>query len=157
MDKEKEIEEMAEFIGETISVRHEGDRFPLTVLTRDFLAKRIINKGYRKADEVRKEMRGEIERVKAALTDAVRSFTRVETLYKIKCNELEAAKKSAGKEKAKEILCGLVHWLNGAISDSYNFAVKNPLGIYGGKNLAFHEMLDLVKKIAEEEGVGVDE
>lgn len=60
MNKEKEIEEMAEFIGETLSVRHEGDRFPLTVLTRDFLARRIIKAGYRKADEVRKEMAKEI-------------------------------------------------------------------------------------------------
>lgn len=61
------------------------------------------------------------------------------------------------KEKAKEILSGLVHWLKGAIRDSYDHAVKNPFGIYGGKNHAFHEMLDLVKKVAEKEGIEVDE
>ena len=95
MGKKKEIDEMAEFIGETLSVRHEGDRFPLTVLTRDFLAKRIINEGYRKADEVRKESAGEIERLKAALDDALHAFTRMETLYKIKRfkSETETAKK----------------------------------------------------------------
>ena len=33
----------------------------------------------------------EIEKLKSALADAVRSFTRMETLYKLKCNELESA------------------------------------------------------------------
>ncbi len=60
------------------------------------------------------------------------------------------------KEKAKEILNGLVHWLKGAIRVSYDFAVRNPFGIHGGKNCAFHEMLDLVKKVAEKEGIEVD-
>ena len=34
----------------------------------------------------------EIEKLKSALADAVHSFTRMETLYKLKCNELESAK-----------------------------------------------------------------
>ena len=60
------------------------------------------------------------------------------------------------KEKAKEILSGLVHWLKGAIRDSYDHAVKEQFGIYGGKNNAFHEVLDLVNKVAENDGIEVD-
>ena len=33
----------------------------------------------------------EIEELKSALSDAIHSFTRMETLYKVKCNELKIA------------------------------------------------------------------
>ena len=48
----------------------------------------------------------EIEKLKSSLADAVRSFTRMETLYKLKCNELESANNEiaglTGKIKAFE-------------------------------------------------------
>lgn len=95
MDREKEIEEMARDIGDVLAVTHEGDSFPFTMHTRSYLSKSLIKAGYRKADEVRKEMCGETERLEAALDDAIHSFTRMETLYKIKRfkSETETAKK----------------------------------------------------------------
>ena len=95
MDKEKEIEEMSEKIGHALGITYEGERLPFTMHTRNYLAKVLVVAGYRKADEVRKEMYGEIEKLKAALDDALHSFTRMETLYKIKRfkSETETAKK----------------------------------------------------------------
>lgn len=46
----------------------------------------------------------EIERLKTALDEAVRSFTRMETLYKVKCNAFEAAQEATRRGTAKEIL-----------------------------------------------------
>lgn len=44
-----------------------------------------------------------INRLKAAVNSVVESFTRMETLYKIKCTELECAEEKVRKETAKEV------------------------------------------------------
>jgi hypothetical protein len=46
-------------------------------------------------------------------------------------------------------------WIKQAISDSYEEAVKGSVR-YGGKNTAFHEVKELVKKVAESKGVEVE-
>ncbi len=93
MDKEKEIEEMTAEIQYAMDVVQEKNK---STIAAEALAWYLVErKDYRKADEVRKESAGEIERLKAALDDAIHSFTRMETLYKIKCfnSETETAKK----------------------------------------------------------------
>ena len=61
----------------------------------------------------------------------------------------------AVKDTAKEILQGFDKWLKQAISDSYDKSVKGSIH-YGGKNRAFHEVKELVKKVAESKGVEVE-
>lgn len=55
MDKEKEIEEMSKEIGRALGVTYEGERLPFTIHTRNYLAKELVEAGYRTSDEVRKE------------------------------------------------------------------------------------------------------
>ena len=64
--------------------------------------------------------------------------------------------KQAVKDTAKDILQGFNKWLKQAISDSYEIAVLNSGGFNGGRNRAFHEVKDLVKKVAESKGVEVE-
>lgn len=59
------------------------------------------------------------------------------------------------KDTEKEILQGFNKWLNQAISISYEKSVKGSVR-YGGMNNAFHEVKELVKKVAEEKGVEVE-
>ena len=59
------------------------------------------------------------------------------------------------KDTEKEILQGFNKWLNQAISESYDKSVKGSVR-YGGMNTAFHEVKELVKKVAEEKGVEVE-
>lgn len=62
--------------------------------------------------------------------------------------------RQAVKNTAKEILQGFDKWLNQAISDSYNKSVCGSMH-HGGRNSAFHEVKELVKKVAESKGVEV--
>ena len=48
--------------------------------------------------------KAEIERLTEAGKEAVSCFTRMETLYKIKCKELEVAKAEARKEFAERLI-----------------------------------------------------
>ena len=59
------------------------------------------------------------------------------------------------KDAATEILRGFNKWLNKAISDSYDRSVSGCVR-QGGMNTAFHEVKELVKKVAESEGVEVE-
>lgn len=61
----------------------------------------------------------------------------------------------AVKDTVKEIFQGLNKWLKQAISDSYDKSVKGS-AYEGGRNRAFHEVKDLVKKVAESKGVEVE-
>ena len=54
------------------------------------------------AKEINRQ-RAEIERLQKAGKESVDCFTRMETLYKIKCKELEVAKSSAIKEFAEKL------------------------------------------------------
>lgn len=63
--------------------------------------------------------------------------------------------KQKEKDTAKEILQGFTKWLNQAIRESYNQSV-NGVVFQGGKNRAFHEVKELVKKVAESKGVEVE-
>lgn len=56
------------------------------------------------AAEYIKALRAENERLRTAAESAVNSATKMETLYKVKCNELEVAEKCVSKKTAKEIL-----------------------------------------------------
>lgn len=69
--------------------------------------------------------------------------------------ERELIIEKASKETAEEILQGVMKWLNQAISDSYNKSVCGSTHD-GGRNTAFHEVKDLVKKVAESKGVEVE-
>jgi hypothetical protein len=59
------------------------------------------------------------------------------------------------KTTAKEILQGFDKWLKQAISDSYNKSVSGSIR-HGGMNTAFHEVKELVKRVAESKGVEVE-
>lgn len=54
-------------------------------------------------DRLSQETLSYIERLKDACNSAIRSFTRMETLYKVKCTELETAKKQAVRRFVKEL------------------------------------------------------
>ena len=56
----------------------------------------------------------------------------------------------------KEMLQGFFDWTDGAIKDSYDKAVKGSKHD-GGRNSAFHEIRKLIKKVAEEYGVEIEE
>lgn len=75
----------------------------------------------------------------------------------IKADELLVAKgiEQAVKDMAKEILQGFMKWLNQAISNSYEKSINGSVRD-GGMNTAFHEVKDLVKKVAESKGVEVE-
>ena len=63
-------------------------------------------KYYNEAKDLRRENaehKAEIERLTEAGNEAVRSFTRMETLYKIKCQELEIANKKLEELKGGKI------------------------------------------------------
>ena len=67
----------------------------------------IINKlGYRKIPEgavvLTRERYEELEKAVDSVQVAVSSFTRLETIYKIKCKELELAEEKARKETAEK-------------------------------------------------------
>lgn len=51
--------------------------------------------------------KAEIERLQKAGNEAVSCFTRMESLYKIKCKELEVAKSETIKEFAERLKCGV--------------------------------------------------
>lgn len=75
------------------------------------------------------------------------------------CEWVEEQKQQAVKDTTREILQGFNKWLNQAISDSYGKSVGESVrssGIYYGKNTAFHEVKELVKKVAESKGVEVE-
>lgn len=78
-----------------------------------------------------------------------------------KCREFDKdinvrSKDDTDKDTAKEILQGFYKWLNQAISDSYDKSVKGSYAYQGGRNNAFHEVKNLVKKVAESKGVEVE-
>ena len=58
MDKKKI--EMEEAIGRALGIHYEEESLPFTMHTLRYLAKELIDTGYRKADEVRKETLKEI-------------------------------------------------------------------------------------------------
>lgn len=64
-------------------------------------------------------------------------------------------KEQVEKDTAKEILQGFDKWLKQAISDSYDKSVSGSIR-HGGRNTAFHEVKELVKKVAKEKGVEVE-
>jgi chromosome segregation ATPase len=64
-------------------------------------------------------------------------------------------KQDIAKDTAKEILQGFNQWLKQAISDSYNKSVCGSMH-HGGRNTAFHEVKELVNKVAESKGIEVE-
>lgn len=63
--------------------------------------------------------------------------------------------RQAVKDTTREILQGFNKWLKQAISDSYDKSVKGS-AYQGGRNNAFHEVKELVKRVAESKGVEVE-
>lgn len=55
-------------------------------------------------DKLSQEALAYIERLKEACQSAIQSYMRMETLYKVKCTELECVAEKSKKEIAKEIL-----------------------------------------------------
>jgi superfamily II helicase len=95
----------------------------------------------------------EIERLKktivdlnANLSESVNCFTRMETLYKIKCKELEVAKSEAIKEFAER--------LTNRICKNVNRSLDNPNG-YNYYPIDVYEDIDnLVKEMTERKDEG---
>ena len=89
----------------------------------------------------------EIEELKSALNDAIRSFTRMGTLYKLKCNELDVEKEKTKKETAKEILQVLFDNHFEKVNDYENRRV----------GYSVHDFYCEIKRLANEYGIEVDE
>ena len=90
------------------------------------------------------ELQKQVDELKSALSDTIK-----------RNEELIEENEQAAKDTAKEILEGFIKWLNQAISESYDKSVKGSIH-YGGKNSAFHEVKELVKRVAESKGVKVE-
>ena len=90
------------------------------------------------------ELQKQVDELKRALSDTIK-----------RNEELIEENEQAAKDTAKEILEGFIKWLNQAISESYDKSVKGSIH-YGGKNSAFHEVKELVKRVAESKGVKVE-
>lgn len=88
----------------------------------------------------------EIERLKKSLEEAVSCFNRMESIYKIKCKELEIAKSEAIKEFAEEIEYFI---LNEDVE-----IVKPKCKYYGsyinGANQFRHQIKNGIKKLVKE-------
>lgn len=95
-------------------------------------------------DKLSQETLEYINRLKEACESAIQSFTRMETLYKVKCTELECAKEQIRKNMAKEILQEFIVYAKEQIrgDDDYSFA--------------FRSMLDSLYLKADELGVELD-
>ena len=114
MDKEKQIEEMAKIIRadykEWLDVTGcipQGTSYYAECLGGAIdCAELLYNAGYRKIPENAVVLTGEeYEKLNNAVDSvqvAVSSFTRLETLYKIKCKELELAEEKTRKETAEK-------------------------------------------------------
>ena len=50
-NKQKEIEEFARDIGESLGITYEGEQLPFRLKTRNYLAEKLVNKNYRKIPE----------------------------------------------------------------------------------------------------------
>ena len=108
-----------------------------------------------------KEQRDVFKRLfESANTSNFSTNSIIETMnsfYREQAQHLAGLKiEQAVKDTAKEILQGFNKWLKQGISDSYEIAVLNSDGFHGGRNRAFHEVKDLVKKVAESKGVEVE-
>lgn len=95
---------------------------------------------------------GEIQKQVKSLTEENKELYKENTTL-IAGSILE--RKDIAKDTAKEILQGFDKWLKQAIGDSYDKAVRGSIH-YAGKNSAFHEVKELVKKVAESKGVEVE-
>lgn len=108
-EKQKQIEEMAR-----VMCYYNAKNFDSCTVCRKGLwscgmlenAERLYNAGYRKIPEdavvLTRERHEELEKAVDSVQVAVSSFTRLETLYKIKCKELELAEEKARKETAEK-------------------------------------------------------
>ena len=70
-------------------------------------------------DKLSQETLAYIERLKEACQSAIQSYTRMETLYKVKCTELDCAKEQVRKDTAKEIFQTILDDYRGV--DYYSF------------------------------------
>lgn len=86
--------------------------------------------------------RAEIERLQTAANNAVRCFTRLETIYKIKCKQLETAKAEAIKEFAERLKERFFNYYEGL---NANTSKSN----YHGETLMFYEVADMIENCIE--------
>ena len=77
-------------------------RYDLKITTKEFRALNSVN-------ALVNRQKAEIERLQKAGEEAVSCFNRMETLYKIKCKELEIAKSEARKEIVDKIKSKFTH------------------------------------------------
>ena len=147
-DKQKQIEEMAKVIFEYVDSKdrknvyivHSGVAEDMKTYCHNYgVAKDLYNANCRILDEgsviLSKEENEARENAIDSLQVAISSFTRLETLYKIKCKELEIAEEQrnqARKETASEIfetlieVCkrGYVLHLDTLIANAKRFGVE---------------------------------
>lgn len=89
-------------------------------------------------DKLSQEALAYIDRLKEACQSAIQSFTRMETLYKVKCTEIECVEEKIRKQTAKEII-GMLYCIPTTDVDELN-------------HLALLKM-----RICEKYGVGINE
>lgn len=115
-----------------------------------------MNKGYfiKSKDKLSQETLSYIDRLKEACNSAIQSFTRMETLYKVKCTELECAKDQTRKETAEKILTALCEPLD--VWTETEDSEKSKQRKIGGL-LFVKKANERIKEIAKRYGVEVDE
>lgn len=102
-------------------------------------------------DKLAQETLAYIDRLKEACNEAIRSFTRMETLYKLKCNEIKTVKAKTVREFAERIetLCK-------EHKDRYSHLCKSKKECndetcrYQGVLRLYNEIKELVKEVCGE-------
>jgi len=97
----------------------------------DYVNRGCINKRNADIKDLIKRQKTEIEKLQETGKEAVNCFTRMESLYKIKCKELEVAKSEAIKEFAEKV--------------DYLACTNN-----GIPNRAYRKLSSDIKKLAKE-------
>lgn len=104
---DKQIEENGKELYNDLSSIMSEEYEKRMLITPSYCAEKMLEKGYRKIPEgavvLMRERYEELEKAVDSVQVAVSSFTRLETIYKIKCKELELAEEKARKETAEKI------------------------------------------------------
>lgn len=149
MDKQKQMEELTKDLYriQTYAIM---DVYPCAQKQpNELVAEHLVRWGYRKIPEgavvltraeleeikrikeMTNEQEVESEKLKNSIAEAVNSFVRLETLYKIKCKELEIAEEKTRKETAEKIYQMADELATGSQNDGVNIlcAIKKEFGL----------------------------
>lgn len=91
-----------------------------------------------KDEEIRK-LKEEIKMLRNSIADVIRSFSRMDTFYKLKCNELETAKQNVAKE------------IGGKISDEVaNYLRRTNFDGHTDNVIDHFELCEIIDKVVKE-------